>query len=89
LARIDEVETFLGVEAANRESLFIVAPQVALDEIAKQSSVQILERSPVAPRRIETLRVSFARIQRQESIARTSKGQASCADAERVGGSNR
>ena len=64
LVRVDDPEDLDKGELADRSAIYLVAPQATIEELAKEGRLEIIERSPVAPRRIESLRVSFARWQR-------------------------
>lgn len=64
LVRVDDPEELHEGDFADRQSFYLLAPQRTIDELAKLGRLDIIERSPVAPRRIENLRVSFARWQR-------------------------
>ena len=60
--RVDDPDELEKGAFADRRSIYLVAPQTTIDELAKVGRLDIIERSPVAPRRIESLRVCFARL---------------------------
>lgn len=60
LVRLDEPE---DLDSAPQQEIYLVAPREVIERLEQKGQLQLIERSPVAPRRIERLRVMYARWQ--------------------------
>jgi 4-amino-4-deoxy-L-arabinose transferase-like glycosyltransferase len=63
LVPVDAPEDLGKHDLALCEHVYLLAPHEVIEELSKQGHLEPIERSPVAPRRVERLRVSFARWQ--------------------------